>query len=80
MTAKKKTVAVVSENQVYPLWADNFLPPRQLLRISQFAFLDAYRGGLSRAHACSVMEVTDRGLRVQTQSSSPDDNGCDGDG
>ena len=28
MTAKKKTVAVVSENHVYPLSADNFLPPR----------------------------------------------------
>ncbi len=30
----------------------------------KFAFLDDYRGGLSRAHACNVMGVTDRGLRV----------------
>lgn len=30
----------------------------------KFAFLDDYRGGLSRAHACSVMGVTDRGLRA----------------
>jgi putative transposase len=30
----------------------------------KFAFLDNYRGGLSRAHACRVMGVTDRGLRA----------------
>jgi putative transposase len=30
----------------------------------KFAFLDDYRGGLSRAHACRVMGVTDRGLRA----------------
>ena len=29
-----------------------------------FAFLDEYRGGLSRVQACTVMVVTDRGLRV----------------
>jgi hypothetical protein len=28
----------------------------------QFAFMEDYRGGLSRAHASSVMGVTDRGL------------------
>ena len=32
--AYEKTVAVVSENQVYPLSANNFLPPRQLSTIS----------------------------------------------
>ena len=30
----------------------------------KFAFLDDYRGGLSKAHACRVMGVTDRGLRA----------------
>lgn len=30
----------------------------------KFAFLDDYRGGLSKAHACQVMGVTDRGLRA----------------
>ena len=30
----------------------------------KFAFLDYYRGGLSKAHACEVMGVTDRGLRA----------------
>ena len=30
----------------------------------KFAFLDDYRGGLSRTHACRVMGVTDRGLRA----------------
>ena len=30
----------------------------------KFAFLDDYRGSLSRAHACRVMGVTDRGLRA----------------
>ena len=30
----------------------------------KFAFLDDYRGALSRAHACRVMGVTDRGLRA----------------
>ena len=30
----------------------------------KFAFVDDYRGSLSRAHACRVMGVTDRGLRA----------------
>ena len=30
----------------------------------KFAFLDGYRGSLSRAYACRVMGVTDRGLRA----------------
>lgn len=33
----------------------------------KFAFLDDYRGGLSRAHVCRVMGVTDRGLRAWKQ-------------
>jgi putative transposase len=30
----------------------------------KFTFLDDYRGALSKAHACQVMGVTDRGLRA----------------
>ena len=30
----------------------------------KFAFLAAYHGGLSKAQACHVMGVTDRGLRA----------------
>ena len=33
----------------------------------KFAFLDDYRGTLSKSHACRVMGVTDRGLRAWTE-------------
>ena len=30
----------------------------------RFAFIDRYRGALSRAHLCGMLGVTDRGLRA----------------